>query len=347
MTVRQPRWLLAASLMLAATSFTGSSQGTATSSLLDVQIYAGLNVTGSVGSLYQIQCTSDLSAQTGWTTLTNIVLTRSPYLWLDLSSPQKNNRFYRSVLVTPATSPQPANPNAAKLAWIAAGKFTMGSIAIDGDADAQETPQTQVTLSRGFWIGKTEVTQEDYAAVTGSNPSKSVNDPSRPVERVSWQEAVDYCAKLTDRERQAGTLPAGYLYRLPTEAEWEYACRAGTSTRFSFGDDSNYTELANYGWFFGNSGYASHAVGQMTANAWGLFDMHGNVAEWCQNWNGSYAGGSVTDPKGPPSGSFKVCRGGSFSVAGRVCRSSARDLYQPAFRYDNVGFRVVLALDQP
>ena len=347
MMFQKLRYSFAASLMLAAFSFTSHSQTTAAPTSIGVELYAGLNLSGTVGANYQIQCTGDLNAPGDWTTLTNIVLPISPHFWLDLSSPGKGKRFYRAVLVTPTVAAPPANPDTARLVWIVAGKFTMGSPVSDGDADFQETPQTQVTLSHGFWIGKHEVTQEDYLAVTGLNPSKFTGDLTRPVEKVNWQEAVDYCVKLTERERQAGRLPAGHVYRLPTEAEWEYACRAGTATRFSYSDDSSYAELGSYGWFFNNGGFASHTIGQKTANPWGLFDMHGNVAEWCQNWDGLYPGGSVTDPKGPATGSFKVCRGGSFGVAARICRSAARDLYSPAFHYDNVGLRVVLALDQP
>lgn len=345
--MRQLRWLAAFGLMVATTCLSSYSQSAGTSTLIDVELYAGINLSGTIGATYQIQCTSDLSAPDSWTTLTNIVLSRSPYFWIDLSSASKGRRFYRSVFVTPNTGPSPANPDPGNLVWINPGQFTMGSPASDGDADAQESPQTQVTLSHGYWISKHEVTQEEYLALIGTNPSKATGDLTRPVERVTWQDAVNYCAKLTEQERMAGRLPAGYVYRLPTEAEWENASRAGTLTRFSFGDDLKYSDLGNYGWYFGNSGFATHPVGRKTANLWGLFDMQGNVAEWCQNWYGNYSGGSATDPKGPASGTFKVCRGGSFSVAGPICRSAARDPYSPGFRYDNVGFRVALALDQP
>ena len=164
---------------------------------------------------------------------------------------------------------------------------------------------------------------------------------------MSWSDATNYCGKLTAQEKTAGRLPAGYEYRLPTEAEWEYACRAGTTNRFSYGDDPDYTQLANYAWYNVNSGGTTHPVGQKLPNALGLYDMYGNVWEWCSDfWSGSYPGGRVTDPKGAVSGSGRVVRGGSWDYFGRYCRSADRYGYWPVNGYGDMGFRPVLAPGQ-
>ena len=178
----------------------------------------------------------------------------------------------------------------------------------------------------------------------GNNPSSFKGTPNLPVESVSWLDATNFCARLTERERQAGRLPEGKVYRLPTEAEWEYACRAGTTTRFSFGDDPQGTELEKYAWYDGNSGRQTHPVGTKLPNPWGLYDMHGNVFEWCQAWySDSLPGGSVTDPQGASSGTSRALRGGSWNDSAGVCRSAYRGRFRPGGRDWDVGFRVCLA----
>ena len=214
--------------------------------------------------------------------------------------------------------------------WIAPGTFSMGSA--DGESD--ERPVRTVRLSNGFWLGKTEVTQAQWEALMGKNPS-NFKGPDRPVENVSWDDAVGYCRKLTEREHSAGRLPAGYEYALPTEAQWEYACRAGTT-----GDYSG--ELEAMGWYGQNSGSATHPVGKKQPNAWGLYDMHGNVWEWCRDWKGDYPGGLTTDPTGPSSGSSRVFRGGSWNYSARFCRSAERSGIEPGYSFNFVGLRVAL-----
>jgi len=203
-----------------------------------------------------------------------------------------------------------------------------------------------VTLSRGFWIGKYEVTQGEFLAVMGTNPSFFPGDLTRPVSSVSWQDATNYCWKLTQRELAAGHIPAGSQYRLPTEAEWECAARAGTTTRFSYGDDPGYTSLTNHAWFFLNGNLTVHAVGQKLPNPWGLYDIEGNVWEWCQDWLGPLPGGAVIDPQGPPSNpiGWKVVRGGGYDFGESDCRSARRFFFgeHPALNDSNLGFRVVL-----
>jgi formylglycine-generating enzyme required for sulfatase activity len=222
-----------------------------------------------------------------------------------------------------------------ELVPIAAGTFTMGSPASEQGRFDDEGPQPRVTLSKGYWLGKTEVTQREWQAVMGNTPSNFKGD-NLPVEQVSWTEAMEFCRKLTERERAAGRLPEGYAYTLPTEAQWEYACRAGTSGDYA----GNLDEM---GWYGQNSGNKTHPVGQKKANGWGLHDMHGNVWEWCADWYGNYPGGSVTDPKGPVSGSGRVNRGGGWVYSAQDCRSAVRGRSGPGNRSKNLGFRLALA----
>ena len=152
---------------------------------------------------------------------------------------------------------------------------------------------------------------------------------------------------LTQRERAAGRIPTNCVYRLPTEAEWEYACRAWTSTRFSYGDDPDYSNLDQYAWYDANSGAASHPVGQKLPNPWGLYDMHGNVWEWCQDWFGVYPGGTALDPQGPATGAYRVVHGGRWNGNAGDCRSARRfSSASPSLQLHYVGFRVVLAPGQ-
>lgn len=238
------------------------------------------------------------------------------------------------VVVTPI-------PN---MVWVPAGSFMMGSPVTEQDRDLDEDPVTDVTLTRGFWMGKHEVTQREYQEITGTNPSWFQGDPNRPVEQVSWKEAVAYCARLTERERLAGHLPRSYAYRLPTEAEFEYAARAGTSTRFSFGDDPDYSKVNDYAWHFGNSGGKTQPVGRKLPNAFGLHDIYGNVFEWCLDWYADrYAAGPVRDPLGPTNGFTRVLRGGSWDYPAQYCRSAYRNNVTPGRRSRSFGFRVVLS----
>src|SRR5258705_7196792 len=187
----------------------------------------------------------------------------------------------------------------------------------------------------------------------GTNPSCFPGDLSRPISSVSWPDATNYCWMLTQRELAAGRIPPGSRYRLPTEAEWECAARAGTSTRFSYGDDPDYTNLTNYAWYILNSGFPAlltlHPVGQKAPNPWGLYDMEGNVWEWTQDWYGPYPGGSITDPQGPVSNStrVKVIRGGAWDAGESNCRSGRRQTegVHPFITDYILGFRVVLVTE--
>jgi formylglycine-generating enzyme required for sulfatase activity len=224
------------------------------------------------------------------------------------------------------------------LIWIAPGTFTMGSPDSKSFRNGSEWPQTNVTISKGFWLGKTLVTQGQYQALMGNNPSrfKSVGADA-PVEQVSWNDAMTFCQKLTERERAAGYLLEGYAYTLPTEAQWEYACRAGTT-------EARYGNLDDIAWYASNSGSTTHPVAQKQPNAWGLYDMLGNVWEWCSDyWYGTYPGGNVTDPVGAPSGFGRVLRGGSWHDVAADCRPADRIGGVPGGHPRNVGFRLALA----
>ena len=210
---------------------------------------------------------------------------------------------------------------------IQAGTFTM----------SKDHKAHQVTLTQPFELGVYEVTQEQYEAVMGTNPSH-FKGPQNPVGNVSWDEAVEFCRKLSAMPAEK---KSGYEYRLPTEAEWEYACRAGTTTKYSFGDDA--TKLEQYAWY-GKISDGATVVGGKKPNSWGLYDMHGNVREWCQDWYGaigSYPSGTVTDPTGPSSGSRRVSRGGSWFCFAVFCHSAYRHWNSPGNRNYILGFRVV------
>jgi len=238
-----------------------------------------------------------------------------------------------------------------ELVWCPAGEFTMGSsmaerraaVAAGGKMELNEgEAQHKVTLTKGFWLGKYEVTQRQWQSVMGSNPSKlNKAGLDAPVEKVSWNDCQKFLKKLT--------APASHEYRLPTEAEWEYACRAGTATAFHYGDDLDSSQANFNGKHpFGNGRKGEYRkttvkVGSFRPNAWGLYDMHGNVFEWCQDRKGAYPPGAVTDPAGKGAGSFRVYRGGSWGCRARFCRSAFRYGFFPSFSLNRFGFRVALA----
>jgi formylglycine-generating enzyme required for sulfatase activity len=222
-----------------------------------------------------------------------------------------------------------------KRVLIPSGKFMMGSPKDEKDREDSEGPQREVTISKPFYMGVYAVTQEQYEQVMGKNPS-NFKGAENPVENVSWNDAAEFCKKLSQK--------TGTSVRLPTEAEWEYACRAGSKTRFSYGDDNDYANLGDYAWYGQNSDNKTHPVGQKKPNAFGLYDMHGNVWEWCSDWYGAYEDKAQTDPTGPASGSARVLRGGGWIYDPQVCRSAYRARGDPDNRGSVFGFRVVLDL---
>ena len=225
--------------------------------------------------------------------------------------------------------PKRTNSLGMEFVRIRSGRFVMGSPEGEAGRSADET-QREVTISQDFWMGKYEVTQGEWEAVMGSNLSYFDGCGSRcPVEAVSWEDVQEFIQKLNARE--AGK---GYRYRLPTEAEWEYAARAGTR-------GARYGKLGAIAWYWENSGGTTRPVGRKRPNAWGLHDMLGNVWEWTADWYGDYAGGAVTDPTGPSTGSARVYRGGSWSTLARYVRSAYRFYYSPGIRGHYIGFRLV------
>lgn len=226
-------------------------------------------------------------------------------------------------------------------AWIPPGRFTMGSPPAEPGRSYNEGPQMSVTISQGFWLGKTPVTQAQYRALIGNSPHYYKEaGPNSPVSHLEWADAREYCRQLTIREREAGSLPAGYIYCLPTEAEWEYACRAGTT-------GPRYAEkLGDIAWYSDNnrSGVVQ-PVAEKQPNAWGLHDMFGGGWEWCADWYGPYPGLPVTDPLGPDSGKGHICRGTYPYDDPANCRAAKRNWSAHSYAY--TGFRVALCAARP
>ena len=223
------------------------------------------------------------------------------------------------------------------------GEFLMGSPTTEDGRGGNEG-QVRVTISQDFLLGKTEVTRGQWQQVMGTTPWSGLDvrlNGELPAVMVSWEDATEFCKKLTDREHASGAIAAGEQYRLPTEAEWEYACRAGTTTSYSFGHDDS--RLGDFCWFRGNSTNQTSLVGQKEPNAWGLYDMHGNVLEWCNDFRRDYPNEAVTDPQRPSSGSLRGVRSGSWNRPAWACRSASRGMFEPFARNDYLGFRLTLS----
>jgi len=238
----------------------------------------------------------------------------------------------REVAMGSAKSDRPVPQG--KIALIQPAEFLMGSADSDAAGWHNEKPQHRVTITKPFYLGTTEVTQEQYEQIMGENPSHYGGDPQRPVESVSWDDAQEFCRRLSEKE--------GETYRLPTEAQWEYACRAGSTTKWYFGDDES--QLADYAWYKVNSYLMPHSVARKKPNAWGLYDMHGNVWEWCDDWFETFYYGNSpnTDPTGPASGETRVYRGGCWNHEATYCRSAFRGNSWTGERALHLGFRVSL-----
>ena len=235
------------------------------------------------------------------------------------------------------------------LMHIPAGTFLMGRYSGEQDSYDWEDPQHSVTISEGFYLGKYEVTKRQWQAVAGTTPwsgqSYVLDDLDSPAVYVSWNDAQSFITALNTHITSTGQGAA--TFRLPTEAEWEYACRAGTTTRFYWGDDPSYTLISDYAWWYGNTGWASeeyaHVVGLKLPNAFGLYDMSGNVWEWCEDdWHGNYTGAPTNGSAwvDSPRGSYRLLRGGSWDNSGGYCRSASRVHGYPVSAYSVSGFRV-------
>jgi len=220
--------------------------------------------------------------------------------------------------------------------WCPSGKFTMGT------KESKDT--VEVTLTKGFWISETEITQGQWSKVMGTSPWKGKDEVEEGEDHaatyLSYDDAISFCEKLTKAERMAGRLPADWKYALPTEAQWEYACRAGTKSRFSYGDDPE--ELLDFCWYRQSveGDNHAHSVGKKKSNPWGLTDMHGNVREWCSDWFGEKLPGGK-DPVGAKSGLVRIVRGGSWHTSSIDCQAGWRQFTTPDTKDSETGFRVV------
>ena len=291
-------------------------------------------------------------------------------LWIVFFRRSNQGRPHSDVYPTASLSQEPQSPQpkrewtnsiGIKLVRIEAGSFLMGSTKNQIDQLMQmfpdikrewfdgEQPQHPVKITRPFFLGIHEVTQSQYQAVMGERPSHFKGSDDLPVEQVSWLDAVLFCNKLSEQEKRTPfyringtkvTIAGGNGYRLPTEAEWEYACRAGSTTLYPFGDEAS--GLGDHAWYVGNSGFETHPVGQKRANAWGLYDMLGNVWEWCQDWyeGGYYRTSPPADPPGPSVASCRVIRGGCWYFIVGSCRPALRSRGMPESRGHGLGFRV-------
>lgn len=236
---------------------------------------------------------------------------------------------------------------------IPAGSFVMGTHPDEKDRVVKGSPLAQVTITSPFWLGKTEVTWDQWRTIMGKNPGPRIETwtvsssgsvslhsyksrNSRPVGFVSWNDAMAFCQVLTALQRAEGRLPKSYRYTLPTDAQWEYSCRAGTTSAYA-GD------LDAMAWYHKQAYTGTQPVGMKQANAWGLHDMHGNASEWCADWyRYELPLGPVADPTGPASGNERVVRGGSWIDVAGLCRSAVRASHGPNFRIDSLGFRLAL-----
>lgn len=226
-------------------------------------------------------------------------------------------------------------------ALVPSGKFIMGSPEDEKDRDKDESPQREVEITKAFYFGVYEVTQKEWLAVMGTNPSifqGAEENLNNPVDMVSWNDCIEFITILN--RKGLGK------FRLPTEAEWEYSCRASTTTRFHWGDDNDYKELYQYGWFNPMSTAMPHPVGEKKPNQWGLYDMIGNVWEWCSDWKGDYNELENVDPQGPKEGTLKIFRSGSWFNLPHTLRAANRNAHLPNEGYTNIGLRLVLEIEE-
>ncbi len=306
-------------------------------STLGVRLVPQVTLAGELGSTQEVQAVAALDPSSNWVSLGTVVLTNSPWTWFDTGSTPTGQRYYRAVV---RGYERPAAPPG--MVWLPPGSFVMGSPLSDPDYHALEGPQTVVHLTQGFFLSRHEVTQGEYTALMNTNPATFSGDISLPVETVAWSEAVACCARLTQREQSAGRIPATWRYRLPTEAEWEYAAQAGGLAPSA----ASGAEVDDYAWLAATSQAKTHPVGLKQPNAWGIFDLAGNVREWCSDLLGGYPGGEVADPQGASAGQFRVARGGSWLDTAAAGRGPARaGFFGPPveWRSGDAGFRVVLA----
>jgi sulfatase modifying factor 1 len=334
-------------LLFCLSSLTASPQSAPNLAIHLASGKAALTVSAEAGSPCTVQFATNLPA-TEWFPLTNATLATGSVQVTDPQTPA-GERFYRALI------PVPTN-----MVWVPAGSFVMGSPTNEIQRSTNEL-QHPVSFTNGFFVARFLVTQSNWISMMGTNPSYFVPsngftaDLNRPVEEVNWFDASNYCFALTRQQQGGGQIFTNWFYRLPTESEWEYACRAGTTNAFYLGDNllsgqANFNGMYEYLDGVGDTNDASGVelgrtsdVGAYAPNAFGLYDMAGNVWEWCQDWFTNYPVGAVTDPQGPTNGLERVFRGGTLNAVGHLCRSAQRDLASPTTAVNTIGFRVVLS----
>ena len=294
-----------------------------------------LNWSSAPGDPFQVQVSTNLGSP--WANADMEILTNGNSFNVAVAtSTQSQSRFYRVQRLPRLVVPE-------SMVWIPPGAFLMGTPASDPYKSVNELPQFQVSLTHGFWMSQLEITQSQYQNLMCTNPARFKGDLDQPVETVSYNDAVEYCARMSQQERAAGRLPDGYYYRLPTEAEWEYSSRAGSTNVYFFGDDPSV--LGTYGWYSSNSQGSPHIGGLLLSNPWGLHDTCGNVYEWCLDWIEAMPAEPAVDYRGSTTGPLRAVRGGAWGFPASQCRSSWRLGYGPTVRFATVGFRTVLAVD--
>ncbi len=265
-------------------------------------------------------------------TISNILLPKVSFQLTSLLA-----AIFLPALCSAAGSTPQTYTNSVQMAFvqIPSGTFFMGSQDYE-EGSSKEKPRHKVHISKPFCLGKYEVTQKQWLTVMGTEHPSNFPSPDRPVDEVSWNDVQAFIQKLNETENV-------HLYRLPTEAEWEYAARAGSETAFSFGDLSNDNSLQKYAWYELNSGKQSHPVGTLQPNPWGLYDMHGNISEWVQDLYDKkyYSASPQVDPKGPATGKKRVVRGGSWIHQAYSCRSAFRGYFSADYTDSDFGFRIV------
>jgi formylglycine-generating enzyme required for sulfatase activity len=333
--------------------------GPAGAAELRLRMVAELTLSGSPGGRYRIERTRSPLATNSWATAVELELgTPALSVWTDLSE-NAQSWSYRSVRIDGSGgetggggggnpgggggfTPGPGEPAVGRppgFVWIPAGTFRMGSPETEAGRRSNETPRT-VTLSKGYWMSDHEVTQSEFGSVLG-RPGAVVDGPNHPFQS-DWNDAVRYCEALTARALASGTLPEGFVYRLPTEAEWENACRAGTTTRYFWGHDPQWLEIGKYAWSALSFGSSAHEVRLKLPHPWGLYDMSGNLWEWCRDGYQDLPPAITVDPQGSTDTTRRSIRGGGYFEGFNRSRSAARSGLKPTERLD-LGIRPVLA----
>ena len=353
--VRRVMLVLAAALAVSTVNHQVQAQPT---TRLSAGLVPAITLNGPLGSMQMVQYSTNPADTNGWTSIAGVRMVTTNQIFYDATGTNLAHRFYRSVMVSVADT---------NLVWIPPGTFLMGSPETEQGRSTNEGPQTLVTLTQGFFMGRFEATSLEVITYnTNLYLLPGTNRYQLPA-GIAWDEATNYCALRTAAEAPIGWIPPGWVYRLPTEAEWEYACRAGTTTPFALGNSLQNDANRQDANFDGRYPYPTNLFpvnpiipsgaglpmkgGQYAANGFGLFDVHGNVAEWCLDLYSStllppYPGGSVTNP--PPfsdaAGGFPVVRGGGFlQNSGSQCRSAQRSVFGLSTHRYNYGFRVVLS----